>query len=152
MESIFSHAGSWLGLLGSVGLTLATYLANRYVIPFLRIGKRQQYALYIGNIADDVTDELRGKYPQKEWLKHLDEAIDTLMMICGITSDIARRAIRACRVFSKFMLLSPAINSRAGHWSRIDNSYSRRYHLCSQHHRNCSRPVPRHRWEVDLRP
>jgi len=65
------------------------------VIPFLRIGKRQQYALYIGNIADDVTDELRNKYPQKEWLKHIDEVVDTIMMICGITSDIARRAIRA---------------------------------------------------------
>ena len=95
MDLQFSQAGTWLGLLGSIGLTLATYLANRYIIPFLSIGKRQRYAQYIAAIADELTDGLRGKYPESEWLAHLDEAVDGLIAICNITPEIARRAIQA---------------------------------------------------------
>ena len=46
------------------------YLAQRYVIPFLKIGKRQNYAKYISVIADELIDELRLKYPDKKWLEH----------------------------------------------------------------------------------
>ncbi|PWB69059.1 hypothetical protein C3F09_10665 [candidate division GN15 bacterium] len=95
MDSISIQGNSWLGLLGSVGLLLASYLAKRYVIPFLQVGKRQQYAQYIAVIADEVIDELRLKYPDRQWLTHLDEAIKTLAEICGISADIAERAIRA---------------------------------------------------------
>jgi len=95
MNAIFSSTGSWLGLLGSVGLLLAGHIAKKYVIPFLKIGKRQHYAQYIAIIADEITDDLINKYPQKSWLKHLDEAVDTLITICGIGTDIARRAINA---------------------------------------------------------
>ena len=86
---------SFLGLLGSLGLMLASYLAKRYVIPFLQVGRRQRYAEYIATIADEIIDELRLKYPDRTWLQHLDEAIDTLADICGISSDIATRAIQA---------------------------------------------------------
>jgi hypothetical protein len=95
MDSISMSGNSWLGLLGSLGLVLASYLAKRYVIPFLQVGKRQQFAQYIAVIADEVIDELRLKYPERQWLTHLDEAIKTLAAICGISSDIAERAIRA---------------------------------------------------------
>ena len=84
-----------MGLLGTVAMALATYAANRYVIPFLRVGERQRYAGYIAAIADDLTDELRHKYPDREWLKHLDEAIDTLVAICGISRSVAGRALNA---------------------------------------------------------
>jgi len=86
---------SWLGLLGSIGLTLAAYLANRYVIPFLKVGKRQKYARFIAVIADELTDELRVKYPDRQWLQHLDEAVDRLAEICGVSNEIALRAVRA---------------------------------------------------------
>lgn len=89
------NISSWLGLLGSVGLMLAGHLANKYVIPFLQVGKRKHYAEYIAALADDITDDLKGKYPETEWLKHLDEAIDTLIAVCGISSEIASRAINA---------------------------------------------------------
>lgn len=95
MDSIAISGSSWLGLLGSLGLMLASYLAKRYVIPFLQVGKRQQFAQYITVIADEVLDELRLKYPDRQWLTHLDEAIRKLAEICGIASDIAERAIRA---------------------------------------------------------
>ncbi len=95
MEPQTFQADTWLGLLGSLALVAATYLANRYVIPFLKVGKRQKLAEFIAAIADDVTDELRQKYPNNEWLKHLDEAIDSLIAICGVSSDIAERAVKA---------------------------------------------------------
>jgi hypothetical protein len=95
MDPVIGGAGSWLTVLGSVGLLLAGHLARKYVIPFLQIGKRQRYAQFIAEIADDVTDDLRNRYPQKSWLQHLDEAIDALVTICGVSSEIARRAINA---------------------------------------------------------
>jgi len=91
----FVMAGSWIGVLGSVGLTVLAFLAQKYVVPFLQVGHRQKYAEYIADIADEITDEMRLKYPDKEWLQHLDEAVDQLIQICGISSDVARRAINA---------------------------------------------------------
>ena len=95
MELLLGNPTSLLGILGTVGLTLAGYLARKYVIPFLQVGKRQKYAQYIAAIADELTDELRVKYPGSDWLVHLDEAVDTLIEICGVTQEIARRALQA---------------------------------------------------------
>lgn len=95
MDFGFIQAGSLLGLVSSVGLALATYLANKYVIPFLAVGRRQRYAEHIATIADELTDELRTKYPERSWLEHLDEVIDRLIDICNIRPEIARRALRA---------------------------------------------------------
>jgi len=95
VEALLSDPGSWVGILGSVAMLLAGFAANKYVIPFLKVGRRQQYAHFIATIADEVTDDLRSKYPDKKWLKHLDEAVDRLIAICGISSEIARRAISA---------------------------------------------------------
>ncbi len=95
MENLLSQPLSWLGVLGSVGLLLAGHVAKKYIIPFLSAGSRQQYARYIAMIADEVTDDLKRKYPEKEWLRHLDEAIDTLISICEISPEVARRAINA---------------------------------------------------------
>ena len=95
MGSFFSQSTSWLGLLGSIGFLFAGHVANKYIIPFLKIGKRKQYAQFVATIADDVTDDLRNRYPQKEWLKHIDDAVDTVISICGISPQAARRAISA---------------------------------------------------------
>lgn len=95
MEASLFEPGSWLNVLGSLGLILAGHVVKKYVIPFLSAGRREQYARYIAMIADDITDDLKGKYPEKEWLKHLDEAVDQLIAICEISPDVARRAINA---------------------------------------------------------
>lgn len=91
---LFGSNSIW-GLLGSVGLTLAGYVAQRYVIPFLKIGKRQKYAELISRLADELTDELKVKYPENQWLSRLDEAVDKLIALLGIDPSIARRAINA---------------------------------------------------------
>lgn len=95
MLPTFISGDSWLGILGTVGLLLVSYVAKKYVIPFLQIGKRQKYAEYIAVIADDVVSELQHKYPDKTWLQHLDEAIATLAQICSVEPDIAERAVKA---------------------------------------------------------
>ena len=95
MESLFSQPASWLGLISSTGLLLLGHVANKYVIPFLKIGKRKQYAQYVATIADEITDDLKNRYPEKDWVKHLDSAIDTLISICNISPQVARRAISA---------------------------------------------------------
>lgn len=95
MENIFGNSGSIFSLLGSVGLLVIGHLANKYIIPFLKVGKRRQYAQYIAVIANEVTEDLKSKYPEKDWLKHLDEAVDLLISICNISPAIARRAVNA---------------------------------------------------------
>lgn len=94
MEPILS-SGGWLGILGSIALTLAGFVANKYIIPFLQVGRRQKYAEFIAAIAEEAIDELRNKYPDKAWLEHLQEAIDVVIMITGISPEIAQRAVRA---------------------------------------------------------
>ncbi|RKX21920.1 MAG: hypothetical protein DRP35_03195 [Candidatus Zixiibacteriota bacterium] len=94
-DTIFTGASSWFSLIGSAALLLGSFLTKKYIIPFLSVGKRKQFAQYIALIADEVTDDLRKKYPQNSWLKHLDEAIDVLVDITGVAHDIASRAVNA---------------------------------------------------------
>ncbi len=94
MESILFQPTSWFSVLGSLAVLLAGHIATKYVIPFLSVGKRQRYAELIAMLADEITDELQGKYA-KDWTKYLDQAVDKLIMILGIDQEIARRAINA---------------------------------------------------------
>lgn len=94
METIFADNG-WLNILGSVALTLAGFVANKYIIPFLNVGRRKKYAEYIAAIAEEAIDELRTKYPDKTWLEHLQEAIEVVISITAIDADIAARAVKA---------------------------------------------------------
>ena len=95
MESLLSDTGTWLGGLGSLALALVSFLAKRYVVPFLTVARRRKYAEYIAAIADEVTDDLRARYPDRAWLAYLDEAVDTLIGVCGVSKDVARRAVMA---------------------------------------------------------
>ena len=101
MDFSLAQSGSWLGILGSVGLLLLGHVANKYVIPYLQIGKRRQYAGLIAQIADEATDDLRAKYSDRQWLERLDEAVDVVIDILGISPEIARRAVRAAAARKK---------------------------------------------------
>ncbi|MCH7689642.1 MAG: hypothetical protein IIA17_01180 [candidate division Zixibacteria bacterium] len=94
MESLLFEPASWFSVLGSFGLLLAGHIATRYVVPFLKVGKRQRYAELIAQLADELTDELRNKH-DKSWAKYLDEAVDKLIILLGISPEIARRAVKA---------------------------------------------------------
>jgi hypothetical protein len=82
------------GIWAAVGVGLA-YLAKRYLAPLLQVEKRRRYAGWIAAIADELIDDLKGRYPDRTWLEELDRAIDRLVEICGIEREIAERAVRA---------------------------------------------------------
>ncbi len=88
-------APSFTNVAVTVGLALAGFLAQRFVIPFLKVGKRERYAQFIATIAAEVIDELRAKHPDRKWLEHLEEAVETVAAICGVSPEIARRAVNA---------------------------------------------------------
>ena len=80
---------------GTIFLFLIGWFAKKYLVPYLQIENRRMYAKYIAIIADDITDELRAKYPNQSWAKYIDEAVDKIIEICNINTDIAKRVISA---------------------------------------------------------
>lgn len=99
ISSLFEFiTGNILDLVGGMGaiiMIVASWFAKKYLIPFLRVEGRRRYAAYIAAIADEVTDELRLKYPDKSWTIYLDEAVDKIIKICDISPEVARRAVSA---------------------------------------------------------
>jgi len=90
--------GNIINLVGGISAMImiaASWIAKKYLIPYLKVESRRKYAAYIAAIADEVTDELRAKYPDKPLIGYIDEAVDKIIKICGIDLEIARRAISA---------------------------------------------------------
>ena len=90
-DNLISLAG---GVWAIAGITI-TYLTKQYLVPLLRVEKRRRYASWIAAIADELTDDLKAKYPQKKWVSELDSAVDKIIEVCGIDREIATRAISA---------------------------------------------------------
>lgn len=91
-------ADNVIGLAGGVGalfMVLLAYLARIYLVPFLKLEHRRRYAVYIATIADEVTDDLVRRYPDKQWLKYVDQAVDKIIEVCDIDREIAERAASA---------------------------------------------------------
>lgn len=87
-----------LGIAGGVGtvfLALVAWLTRKYLVPFLTVEKRRRYAGYISCIADEITDDLVRRYPDKEWIVYFDEAVDKIIEICNIETEVAQRAVSA---------------------------------------------------------
>ncbi len=95
LESIFTSVVGWTGMVGSVILMVVGYLGRKYLIPYLLVAKRREYAIWIAAIADELTDDLKARYPNNGWVNNLDAAIDKLMDICDISKVIAKRAVNA---------------------------------------------------------
>jgi hypothetical protein len=95
MDILSPQSQTWLGVLSAAVLLALGYAATRYFIPWLRVGSRRKYAEYIAFMADEVTDDLRRRYPASAWAEHLDEAVDRLIEICRIKSEVAQRAVNA---------------------------------------------------------
>jgi hypothetical protein len=98
--TIFSSLGSWLTnntleALGAILLLLLGWVAKHYLIPYLNTELRKKVAEYVLLIADEVTDQLVAKYPQNELLKWLDQAVDKITEITGVSKEVATRAAQA---------------------------------------------------------
>lgn len=95
IESILTNIVGLTGMVGTVLMALVGYLGKRYLVPYLLFAKRRAYAEWIAIIADEVTDDLKQRYPTNSWLGHLDDAVDKLMDLCDIDKVVARRAVNA---------------------------------------------------------
>jgi hypothetical protein len=99
MDSIvnwfFSHAFTLLGGFWSVLLTVAIWWARRELKPYLKTEERRRKAMWIAQLADEITDELKARYPESKWLERLDEAVDKLIEAAGIAPEVASRAVHA---------------------------------------------------------
>ncbi len=84
-----------IDILSGVLMALAVWFARRYLAPYFKVEKSRRQAEFIAVIADDITDDLVRRYPDKEWVKKLDEAVDKIMDVCGIDGEIAQRAVSA---------------------------------------------------------
>lgn len=91
LNSLLKAAGGIWIVLG----ILITFTAKKYLVPFLLVERNRRYAEWIARIADEVTDDLVRRYPDEQWLKFLDQAVDRVMEICGISEETARRAVNS---------------------------------------------------------
>jgi hypothetical protein len=98
--SIFSAFGNWvtnntLQALGAILLLLLGWVVKHYLIPYLNTELKKKMAEYVLLIADEVTDQLVAKYPKNELIKWLDQAVDKIMEITGVSREVATRAAQA---------------------------------------------------------
>ena len=95
LEFVFNNLINIAGGIGAVFMTLLIWFAKKYLAPFLEVEKRRRYAKFIATIADEVTDDLVRRYPNDSWAKFFDQAVDKIIEICHIDSEVARRAASA---------------------------------------------------------
>ena len=79
----------------AIGLLMVAWGFKRYVLPLIKTEAQKKLAEYIVVIADDITDQLVAMYPANELFKFIDKAVDKIREICGISEDVAKRAIVA---------------------------------------------------------
>jgi hypothetical protein len=109
--SVFTALGDWITTntfhtLGALLLLFIAWGVKRYLIPFLDTEQKRKVAEYVLLIADEVTDQLVAKYPQNELLRWLDQAVDKIMEITGVSKEVATRAAQAALARKGFNLLS----------------------------------------------
>ncbi|MFH1688575.1 MAG: hypothetical protein ABIE70_13780 [bacterium] len=95
MIEVLTASDNWLSTVMVLVVALLGLVVRRYVLPLLKVERQRRYARWVATIADEVTDDLRERYPESEWLKYLDEAVDALVEVCRVDQTIARRAIHA---------------------------------------------------------
>ena len=84
--------------LGSLGILVLGWLAQKYLVPYLATEKRKKMAEHILLIADEVTSSLALKYPNSGWASWVDQAVEEIMEITDVDREIALRAAKAALV------------------------------------------------------
>lgn len=82
-------------IIGLVSLTVLAWLSKKFLVPTLKSNTNKNVAEHLLIIADDVTDCLATRYPDKPWLEWLDVAVDEIRRITGVSEETARRAAQA---------------------------------------------------------
>jgi hypothetical protein len=84
--------------LGSLGILVLGWLTQKYIVPFLSTENRKRLAEHILVIADEVTGSLLLKYPNSGWAGWIDQAVEEIMRITGVSREVALRAAKAALV------------------------------------------------------
>lgn len=92
-SSIFTGPVEW-GI-GGLIMILVTWMVKKHLLPFLDTEVKKKMAEYVLLIADEVTDQLVAKYPDKKVWGYLDRAVDKIMEVCGVKKEAATRAAEA---------------------------------------------------------
>ena len=97
--NIFSALGDWVTsntfqAFGAILLLLLGWAVKKHLIPFLDT-ELKKMSEYVRLIADEVIDQLVAKYPQEELLKWLNQAVDKVTEITGVSKEVATRAAQA---------------------------------------------------------
>lgn len=71
------------------------WATKKWLLPVLSTAARKKVAEYVLVIADEVTDWLVAKYPDKDFYEYLDKAVDKIMEVCGVSKPVAERAAAA---------------------------------------------------------
>ena len=95
--ALLGGAQDWLtGTTFGMLVTLVVgWAAAKWLIPLLKTEFQKKLAEYILVIADEVTDWLVAKYPEKDIYRYLDAAVDKIMEVCGVKREVAERAAMA---------------------------------------------------------
>jgi hypothetical protein len=95
LDFIINNLLTLAGGVSTIFMALVVWFAKTYLAPYLKVESRRRYAEYIAVMADEITDDLVRRYPDNAWMKRLDEAVDKLIEVCGIDSEVAARAVSA---------------------------------------------------------
>ena len=92
-SSIFTGPVEW-GI-GGLIMILVAWVVKKHLLPFLDTEVKKKMAEYVLLIADEITDQLVAKYPDKKVWVYLDRAVDKIMEVCGVKREVAARAAGA---------------------------------------------------------
>jgi len=79
----------------AIALIFLGWMVKKYLLPLLDSETKKKVAEHVLLIADEVTDWLIQMYPDQKPYKYLDQLIDKIMDICGVSRAVAERAAKA---------------------------------------------------------
>ena len=91
-------SSSLLPGIGSLLLVVVGWVAQKYLVPFLATEQKKRLAEHVLLIADEVTSSLVLKYPASGWANWIDQAVEQIMQISGVSREVAMRAATAALV------------------------------------------------------
>lgn len=76
-------------------LILIGFITSKFLVPLLKTALARSVAEHILIIADDVTDYYAAKYPTSNWAQWIDQAVDKVIEVMGVSREVAQRAVTA---------------------------------------------------------
>lgn len=90
-ESILMWIIDQFGGLENLILSGVALVAAKFLVPWLKKGTRMRYATHLTHLADEITDDLLARYPDKDWSRILEESVETIRKELGVTDLSEKR-------------------------------------------------------------